>query len=91
MLYNDIGYALTQPVEVSIRAVLAIWTTSVYSFGNHSVPPSICFTHNLETMMITPTVVREALYIPAKHGYNLSIDDQVMSDFLTLLRNDDNI
>lgn len=71
LLHNDIVYTLTQPEEVSVRAVLVIWNIGVCNAGNQSVPPSISFTHSGKSLMITPTVVREALQIPTKNGYNL--------------------
>lgn len=49
---------------------MEIWNNVTYNPGNASVLPSITFPYNGETLMITPTVVCEALHIHVKIAYN---------------------
>lgn len=82
---SDVGFALTNPDEISARALLKIWRTEVYADGGANQAPSITFMHENELKVIIPRVVCEALGIHVHTAYNVSIPDDTIRTFFSQL------
>lgn len=76
-----IGHALTQLQEVCGKVVLAIWNYATFHPESTNVAPRITFLHDGKTLIITPSVVYNALNIPNKNGYTLAFNEDLIGDF----------
>lgn len=79
---SKILYALNNPVKVSTRVVLQVWTTTAYSKGGVSRVPGISFMHNGEMKNITTRVVCEALHLHVLNGYANGFSGDVLRGFM---------
>lgn len=57
---SDIGFALTNPVKVSYKALIQVWDTTYYAAESGY----FTFEYRVVTYSITPEVVAQALHLP---------------------------
>ena len=82
---SEIGFALTQPEQISPDQVLTFWRTGLYDDGGRHGTPSIVFTANEVEYVVTPVTVRKALHLPEDVDFTPAVGLELLQNMMASL------
>ena len=82
---SEIGFALTQPEQISPDQVLTFWRTGLYDDGGRHGTPSIVFTVQEVEYVVTPLTVRKALHLPEDVNFTPAVGLELLQNMMASL------